>query len=178
MLRQRLYAGRGRMLYGKYKIMIAGPGSSGGHRAMLWVAVGGWWLLTCTSGAATLLSAAALSAARWASKRCNTFPAACCLGSGTVGTSLCPAPRLKSLLPGACPSLQSKSQFRLRSPRGGRGCGAAQRLPGVALQMTQQCRKEARGLWNRPLPLLHPICAPCLSNNIQNHGKIWTAHSL
>lgn len=53
-----------------------------------------------------------------------------------------------------------------------------QRQTPPAQRMTHQCRKETRCWWNRPLPLLHPICAPCLSNNTQNRRKIWTPHSL
>lgn len=117
-------------------------------------------------------------------KRCKvlSFP---CPFPAPAGSPTSPAPRLKYLRPQHTDFLErgavqitTKTWRAPEHPGGGRGRGARRRRPGVALRMTQQCRKETRCWWNRPLPLLHPICAPCLSNNIQNRRKIWTPHSL
>lgn len=125
---------------------------------------------------------------------CTRGGVGCCLGNGKTwycGSGLSGSHRallwgrkggwsLLACTSGCCNSRCKVSKWEMQpcpccSGRDGR---AARCLPWVAVQMTQQRKKETRCLWNRPLPLLHPICAPCLSNNIQNHRKIWTPHSL
>ena len=114
-------------------------------------------------------------------EKCNVLSFPCCFPHPLAPRS--PASRLRYLLPSAQPSwewvqIKTEALGALKCLRGGRGCCTRPCMPGVVLQMTQQCRKETSCWWNRPLPLLHPICAPCLSNSIQNRRKIWTPHSL